>query len=248
MFKVVRRDVTLSERTEQQLEELILNRSLQAGDRLPSQEELGRLLGVSRTVIREAVQLLTAKGLVEGRKGSGIYVRALGVDLVQRPVSLLARSHMINQAMIMDARELLEPKLAELAALRRQPSDIAFMEKTVEAMTGRLGPAQYAATDLAFHNQLATAAGNPLLHAMAVSINDTLINVYNLATNLYGTDWIREKARHHHSRILEQVKAGNAEGARTAMEEHLAFSRTVLAQLESGIENGTIAPTPDPET
>ena len=108
MFKLVKRDTTLSERTEQQLEELILNRSLRAGDRLPSQEELGRLLGVSRTVIREAVQLLTAKGLLEGRKGSGIYVRALGIELVQRPVNMLARSHVINQSKIMEARDLLE--------------------------------------------------------------------------------------------------------------------------------------------
>lgn len=240
MFKVVKRDTTLSERTEQQLEELILNRSLRPGDRLPSQEELGRLLGVSRTVIREAVQLLTAKGLLEGRKGSGIYVRALGFELVQRPVNLLARSHMINQAIIMEARDLLEPKLAELAAQRRQPADIAILEDSVRSMSGkRLSPVQYAATDLAFHNQLATAAGNPLLHAMAISINDVLINAYHLATNLYGTDWICERARHHHSRILEQIKLGDPEGARRAMEEHLTFSRDVLGQLESTMADGT---------
>lgn len=234
MFKVVKRDTTLSERTEQQLEALILNRSLNPGDRLPSQEELGRMLGVSRTVIREAVQLLTAKGLLEGRKGSGIFVRALGFELVQKPVNLLARSHLIDQRNIMEARELLEPKLAELAAQRRLPANIAILEETVQAMSAkRLSPLQYAETDLAFHNQLAVAACNPLLNAMAISINDVLINVYHRATNLYGTDWICERARHHHSRILEQVKLGRADGARRAMEEHLSFSREVLGQLES---------------
>ena len=75
MFKTVERNLSLTERTEQQIEALIVDESLRAGERLPPQDELAERLGVSRTVIREAVRFLIAKGLIEARKGSGVYVR-----------------------------------------------------------------------------------------------------------------------------------------------------------------------------
>jgi DeoR family transcriptional regulator, aga operon transcriptional repressor len=75
MFKTVERNLSLTERTERQIKKLIVDQSLRFGERLPSQDELAERLGVSRTVIREAVQFLMAKGLLEARKGSGIYVR-----------------------------------------------------------------------------------------------------------------------------------------------------------------------------
>jgi DeoR family transcriptional regulator, aga operon transcriptional repressor len=75
MFKTVERNLSLTDRTERQIKELIADQSLRFGERLPPQDELAKRLGVSRTVIREAMRLLVAKGLLEGRKGSGIYVR-----------------------------------------------------------------------------------------------------------------------------------------------------------------------------
>jgi DeoR/GlpR family transcriptional regulator of sugar metabolism len=78
MFKAVERNLSLTERTEQQIEALIVDRSLRSGERLPPQDELAERLGVSRTVIREAVRFLIAKGLIEARKGSGVYVRPSG--------------------------------------------------------------------------------------------------------------------------------------------------------------------------
>lgn len=241
LFKAVPRNLTLSERAHQQLSGLILDLSLQPGDRLPSQDELSRRLGVSRTVVREAVQSLVARGLLESRKGSGLYVRQLGPEMLKGPVNLLARFNLIGHDAITEARELLEPKIAELAALHSNDEDIEFLDGTLRQMGARrLTPSEYASIDLSFHNRLARSAGNPLLLAMAISINDVLINLYNRATNLYGTAWICDRARHHHARILVQVKARNAAGARLAMEEHMAFSREVLEQIESPA-NGTAA-------
>jgi DeoR family transcriptional regulator of aga operon len=76
MFKAVERNLSLTERTEQQIESLIVQESLRSGERLPPQDKLAEQLGVSRTVIREAVRFLIAKGLIEARKGSGVYVRS----------------------------------------------------------------------------------------------------------------------------------------------------------------------------
>ena len=81
MFKTVERNLSLTDRTERQIKQLIVDQSLRFGERLPSQDELAERLGVSRTVIREAVRFLMAKGLLEARKGSGIYVRRAESDL-----------------------------------------------------------------------------------------------------------------------------------------------------------------------
>lgn len=75
MFKTVERNLSLTDRTERQIRQLIADQSLRSGERLPSQDELAERLGVSRTVVREAMRFLMAKGLLEARKGSGIYVR-----------------------------------------------------------------------------------------------------------------------------------------------------------------------------
>jgi DeoR/GlpR family transcriptional regulator of sugar metabolism len=85
MFKAVERNLSLTERTEQQIEALIVDQSLRPGERLPPQDELAERLGVSRTVIREAVRFLIAKGLIEARKSSGVYVRPPGSVLQAGP-------------------------------------------------------------------------------------------------------------------------------------------------------------------
>jgi len=87
MFKAVERNLSLTERTEQQIEALIVQQSLKPGERLPPQDKLAQQLGVSRTVIREAVRFLIAKGLIEARKGSGVYVRSSDHNSSPKPPS-----------------------------------------------------------------------------------------------------------------------------------------------------------------
>jgi DeoR family transcriptional regulator of aga operon len=84
MFKTIERNLSLTDRTERQIKQLIVDQSLRHGERLPPQDELAERLGVSRTVIREATRFLVAKGLLEARKGSGIYVRRPDSDLQDR--------------------------------------------------------------------------------------------------------------------------------------------------------------------
>jgi DeoR family transcriptional regulator of aga operon len=102
MFKAVERNLSLTERTEQQIAELIVNQSLRAGERLPPQDELAERLGVSRTVVREAVRFLMAKGLLDPRKGSGVYVR-------------LAESGLPTGSQPPDRNSMMEGGLAERA-------------------------------------------------------------------------------------------------------------------------------------
>ena len=137
MLKAVTREQTLTERAQHQFEELIVSGKLMPGDRLPSENEMGKMLGVSRTVVREAVRLLSARGLVEARSGSGVYVRELNSAMIREPIDLLLRCRAIKVEDILEVRALMEVHLAGLAAERASSEEIVAMEQAIGASRRR---------------------------------------------------------------------------------------------------------------
>jgi GntR family transcriptional regulator, transcriptional repressor for pyruvate dehydrogenase complex len=221
MLHTVAREQTLTQRAEEQLQDLIVSGKLKPGDRLPAETEMGKMLGVSRTVVREAVRVLSARGLVEAKTGSGIYVRGMNSGMIREPMDLLLRSRSITVDDIVEVRQLLEVHLAGLAAERASAEDIRAMEAVVAALHNPdLSPHEYAEVDVAFHGRLAVAAGNPLFILLAQSVNAVMVDpicyVYT-RNKLARQDTIRE-----HSGVLERIKARDPEGARRAMAESLA--------------------------
>lgn len=240
MFKSVTRESTLTERTRQQVEGLIVDGALKAGDRLPSEKELTEKLGVSKTVVREAIRTLAAKGLVEVRAGSGTYVRDFGLDVMKEPMSLLLKSRALKVEDIREVREVLEVKIAGLAAERAQADDIEAMTGTIRSLSKRkLTSTEFAEIDVAFHNCLAAAANNPLFTALADSLNEVMIEVRVQAFGVLGEARSVRDAIFYHSRILERVKARDPDGARRAMEEHLAQGQQVLRQALEREDSGS---------
>lgn len=229
MFETLTRDPTLTQRARQHLENLILDGSLGPGDRLPSENEIGEKLGVSRTVIRQAIHLLTAKGLVESKAGSGTYVRQFGLEIVKDPIHMLLQANILNVQHINETREILEITIAGLSAERANPSEIEEMRQSLRALRKRrLTAAEFSAADVSFHVSLAEGAHNPLLLALVNSLNDLMLELRLRAFRLPG---IVEEAVTHHSRIFELVKAHDSVGARKAMEEHLKQSRENLEKI-----------------
>jgi GntR family transcriptional repressor for pyruvate dehydrogenase complex len=229
MFKTIPRDPTLTERTRQQLEGLILDGSLGPGDRLPSENVLGEKFGVSRTVIRQAIHLLTAKGLVASKSGSGTYVRQFGLEVVKDPIQMLLQANILNVQHIAETREILEITIARLAAERANTSEIEDMRQSLQALRKRrLTAPEFAEADVSFHVGLAKGAHNPLLLALVNSLNDLMLELRLRAFSIPG---IIEEAVTHHSRIFERIKAHDAGGARKAMEEHLKQSRENLQRI-----------------
>lgn len=225
MFKTLTREQTLTERVRQQLEDLIVSGSLKPGDQFPSESHVGKMLGVSRTVVREAMRLLSAKGLVEARGGSGIYVRELNSSMMRDPIDLLLRCRAIRVEDIVEVRAVIEVHLAGLAAQRATSEDIAAMGETIEQLRkDNLTPLEYAEIDIAFHTHLAVAAGNPLFGILSQSI--TAVIVEPIRSEYERRDSAPKDAIREHSQILDRVKARDAEGARQAMAESLINART----------------------
>jgi len=220
MLKIVTREQTLTERAQQQFEELIVSGRLRAGDRLPSESQMGEMLGVSRTVVREAVRLLSARGLVEARSGSGIYVRELNSGLMRDPIDLLLRCKALKPEDIVEVRVLIEVHLAGLAAERATSEDIAAMEDSIARLrNAKLSPHEYAEIDVEFHARLAVAAGNPLFGILSQSINAVMVDPIRFTFE--RNRQAREDTIREHSSILERIKARDPAGARQAMAESL---------------------------
>ena len=147
------------------LEEQILRSGLRPGWRLPSEEQLCRTHGVSRTVVREAIQRLKARGLVDSRRGGGTYVAEIDVGMVAW--ATLAYAPLVGTPgafeEILALRATLEAGCA-LETTRRKDKDAAGRLRTrLDAMRrARDNPAAFADADLDFHRQLADESGNTL--------------------------------------------------------------------------------------
>lgn len=232
-FRAVARESTLVDRVAEQIEGQIVGGQLQPGERLPSERELAEQFGVSRTVIREAVRVLAAKSLLEVRSGSGTVVRSPSTRAITQSMTLLLRTgQRIDHAAIHEVRRTLEVEIAGLAAERRTPTDVAALEALLDEMAAILAEGRtaairdrFAANDVRFHAALARATHNELFVLLLDSIADVLLEVRQIGFEGAGS---HQDTLDFHRAIFEQVRAGDAPGAREAMRAHLINAEQVM--------------------
>jgi GntR family transcriptional regulator, transcriptional repressor for pyruvate dehydrogenase complex len=230
LFQAMPREATLANRVTQEIEQLIVDGRLKTGKRIPSERDLAGQFGVSRTVVREAVRGLVAKGLLEVKPGSGTMVRTPSARSITQSMSLFLRAHQadLSYDKIHEVRRILEIEIAGLAAARRMPEDLATLEQILERMADmRADPERFPQLDVLFHAALAAATHNELFALLLDSIADVMIRVRQMGFNVPDSSL---HAIRYHNAIYEQVRAGNAEGARRAMREHLIDSEAVIRQ------------------
>jgi GntR family transcriptional repressor for pyruvate dehydrogenase complex len=214
----------LSDQVAAQLQQLVISNTLRTGEKLPSERELCELLGVSRTVVREAVRSLVVKGLLEVRRGGGTVVRSPDPALVSEMMTLMlsAGGRDVSFTHVQEVRRLLEVELAGLAAERRDKADLQHMAAQLELMAEHAGdPERWAAADVAFHAAIAAATHNPLYPVLLGSIADMLIEVRRTGIRLPDTP---ARALKHHRAVFEQIQDADRAGARKAMQDHLRES------------------------
>ncbi len=220
------RNRTLSEKASLDLEAYIEEQGLTPGSRIPSERQIGEMLGVSRTVVREAVRLLVARGLVASRMGSGTYIQKLTPSrVISEPMAMLLRNGAISSEHMIEARNLVEPEISALAALRATESDVRSLESTIEVLSESSATNEECArADAAFHSGIATATGNPLLQALLVSLDEV---VYEVCLRGYKEHpKARQRVRGYHMAILSSVKEGDQAGARRYMDAHIGYTAT----------------------
>jgi GntR family transcriptional repressor for pyruvate dehydrogenase complex len=218
LFAQVAREPRLSDKVAELMLDTILSRRLQVGDRLPSERELGEQFGVSRTVVREAVRALVAKGVIEVRSGSGLRVAAVDAAAVSESMSLYLRGGTLDFEKVHEVRALLEVHIAGIAAERATEADIARLREVHRRMDREHTDVEAAALDdLEFHRVIAAATQNDLYLLLMDSIGSALIDIRR--ENLGSGS--APMTLSQHERVLESIAAGDADGAREAMGAHL---------------------------
>lgn len=208
--------------------DLIRERGLQPGDRLPTARELAELFSVATPTMREALRKLQATGVIDIRHGSGIYVlRAEQRLVVANPGYGDLESHTILQ--ILDARVLVEPYLAELAAQNIDQPALSALHSLLQQAAGEVRLRDYMETNVQFHTIIARASGNLVL----AQIIESLIELYSVELHLVDPNLALVDGRTAdnavHREIYEALSAGDANAARSAMERHLQAAQAAVS-------------------
>lgn len=224
-WTTLRRSQALSvpERLSVDLERLVLEGTLKPGDRLPPERELGELLGVSRTSIRDALHELESRGLVDRKPGRGTVVVSAshrGGEAGAAISSLLELATPSSVALnrIMEVRAMVEPPIAALATKRVTDRDLAQLRALVEDMEVEEDLARYAELDRAFHQAISQYTHNPLLAQLTEIISEQLAPVRRSPTRSKER---RDISSADHRRIYEAISAGNPEQAETEARAHV---------------------------
>jgi len=167
IFSKIGTTQTLSQKIERKIEEAIRQKKLIQGAKLPSEKELCELFGVSRTALREALRRLNARGLIEIRKGSGMYVSEIKIEDAIKSLNLYYDlsfdSNLISQ--IIEVRRILEPEISRLAARNRTSEDVRILNENIKELENcdPDNTQQEVDTINKFHMNLAKGTGNPII-------------------------------------------------------------------------------------
>ncbi len=217
-FGTVVRD-PLPEQIANRLVALISERALRPGDRLPPERELAVTMGVSRASLREALRALSLIGVTEMRQGAGNYVASLDPATLMRPLGLVLALSDAGFDELFEARKLVEPKLAALAAERATDEEIARLLACAEASAAGIGDDDaFMRADLELHGIVAAAARNGILERVVGSLAGLGVASRMATTHLEG---MQEQVVRDHRHIAEAIAARDTEGARAAMLAHL---------------------------
>jgi GntR family transcriptional repressor for pyruvate dehydrogenase complex len=208
--------------------------SLKPGDKLPTESEIMRILGVSRTVVREAISHLQAAGLVETRHGIGTFVLApsaspMGLD----PATVVTMRDVLA---LLELRISLETEAAGLAAARRSEEQLAQLRAALDSFgeCARRGE-ETVAPDMAFHLLLAQASGNRYFHDILSHLGTNIIPRARINSARIAQDdpaQYLERVINEHEDIYNAIARSDAESARAAMRTHLSNSRERLRRAQ----------------
>ena len=217
-------DDALRPMSRQRLYEQVLERlrayveegGLRAGDRLPTERELADRLGISRASVKQAIVVLEVQGLVEVRQGGGM--RLLRDSLDTEPVErLVERRRRLPD--VLDAREALETKLAELAAERRTDDDLAALEQALNWMEDEIATGRHGIEgDRRFHAAVTAAAHSPLLAEFMRSIAEQIGESREESLRQPGRP---KRSFAQHRKILDAIAEGRSKAAAAAMRRHV---------------------------
>jgi len=210
VFRTVGAKDRLVDRVVNEIQHQIMAGQFTPGMMLPPERELCEQLGVSRTVLREAVRMLVSRGLLETRPGVGTIVKAVTSDQV---------------------RQILEVEIIQLAAKEATEEEIQQLKSLYQRMEEAAGkPREYSILDGDFHRALAEITHNPFLVILLDAIRDAMESVRILVFNHPG---LIATVNEDHRKMIELIETHDPRAAGKAMRAHLDHARKIQSEALS---------------
>jgi GntR family transcriptional regulator, transcriptional repressor for pyruvate dehydrogenase complex len=236
-----RREESISD----QIKDMIVERGLKPGERLPAERELMEIFGASKGSVREALSALRSQGLIRTRTGpgGGVFLAEIGA---QRAMALLSNYFIFRTPSILDiyaVRCELEPELAASVAGQLSAEDFVRLEQTMRIYDA---PPQTAEeeyyqrmAELDFHSVLAELCPNPILGFFCGYLQK-LLREMAVCRQIYDIPHpeLRDTALNYQIQLMRTLKAGDSEAARQIMAEHMIAARDYMVRMEASIMSG----------
>jgi len=236
-FAKIEREQPLSHKVESQIRTAIRQKVFLPGDKLPGEFDLADKFGVSRTAVREALRLLSGRGLVDIRKGSGVYVTEMDMSNVVDPLYDLLEMKAGERSLlhIVRVRLFMEPEITRMAVQNCSEEDVNYLEEKYNQMAAHNDdPLKNIEDDIKFHRRIAAASNNPLVPIIMEPIFQLLDK---FISSTYKQSHAGEMAIHYHHDLVQHFKNRDAGAAFETMREHLTYAEQHALQYYQSISN-----------
>ena len=177
------------------------------GEKIPSENELTSIMGVSRISVREAIQKLAAMDLVETYRGKGTFVKEFTTNNYLKSLTPMLLMTPGDILFVVEYRRILEVGIIDLYTRNTTERDIVFLSRTLDKMKQyyRTNLKKYTKYDLEFHMKLYEMTGNPFI----IKISNLIYDILSAAMKGAVTERGAEEGIDFHSKMLEYIKTGD---------------------------------------
>jgi GntR family transcriptional repressor for pyruvate dehydrogenase complex len=219
-----------------QIRSLITSGQITPGDKLPPERKLAEKLGVSRSLVRDAIRKLEFYGILKTLPQSGTIVSGMGITALEGLITDVLRLEDNDFGSLVETRVLLETNAAILAAKRRDSEDILSIQKALDAYEVKVKSGVPAVEeDLLFHLQIAEASKNSVLKSLMMIITPDIVNSFIKLDVCKDGRFYRALDEHkiilHH--IIDQEPDKAAEAMRNHLDDVMEYSYKLKTQLQN---------------
>ena len=217
----------LVEQTRDRIFHYILDENLEVGTKLPNEFVLADKFEVGRSTIREAVKQLVSQGILSVKQGSGTYVTST-TPVDQDPLGLRGVKDKMKLAWdLVNVRMILEPEIAEMAALNATDEDIRRLEELCDEVEAKINNREaYVQADIAFHVWIASCTKNTVMEQLIPIIDTAVLMFVNVTHQKLKPETVMT-----HWMVTEAIAAHDPLGAKSAMGMHITFNRDLIRKL-----------------
>jgi GntR family transcriptional repressor for pyruvate dehydrogenase complex len=212
---------TLVDDVAEAIRQQILAGEIEPGEFLPTRKQLAAQFGVGLSTVQEAIQALSAVGMLASRAGKGTWVREDALDVLIHPEAVRTRLGELNAEKVYEARGVIEVALTEMAAKRATGEDIERIWQAMREMEACIHDTEdFVRADLDFHLAVARASKNELLEQFYHLSRKLLMEVIREMVSL---PHVQQDSIPYQRAIAEAIARKDAAAARRAAEEHMAY-------------------------